>query len=340
MITSTCCIKPTCIAPATSRALTIFEALTQRARLQLLDCPFPGAISTLNLNGLQLSGYLPPSFSQLPLTYLDLSDNPRLRGVLPAALPGPRLAYVNSRNTSLSCDGDELSYEQVLAFTSNLRKLSAAQIAEREWTPAEQQCIDVAAHRSGSAVSMFRISIARHCRLPKLRDSDAFVNADYVFGIGCSCAGYREKLRWAAGAGDVADVPSLSAGEESEDSTLVCIDPFVTRLKHWGIVALMVLIMVPTSIGLSLAFEPANAACVALVKRTAHPGTVAIHGNVRILDSDLVPTALPDCALARIVNCCQVLYCARICRCICASHASAAAQHWSAAANCASALHV
>ena len=135
-----------------ARAATQGRHRRRAARaLQYLACPYDNAVTGLRLGGLHLNGTLPAAISTLPLTFLNVSHNPRLHGAIPRDLSTPSLTSVDIFNTSLNCHGDRLSPARALAFFHRLSLFTRTELDDQRWSPGEEACVAVALQHDGMA---------------------------------------------------------------------------------------------------------------------------------------------------------------------------------------------
>ena len=158
--------------------------------LQILSCPFRGAVVSLQLTGFGLRGKLPDSIGNLPLQFLDVRHNPALHGALPPALLAGPLVSLQIQGSHINCHDDVLTDAEVLAFARRLHAAHPSDWAELAQMPAEQRCIETFGVLRPAAVNVTSIRNERHCRERYFRhNSAALLPTSYVLNVGCTCPG-------------------------------------------------------------------------------------------------------------------------------------------------------
>jgi hypothetical protein len=163
--------------------------------MQVLNCPYSGAVLALELDGLGLKGTLPSGLYRLPLQYVRLSDNPGLHGSIPQDMATLALWHLSITNTSLNCHNDQLNDKQVVQLAEQLHLLPRDDWSKLSWQPGEQSCID----SMGWDVKGWGVMSPANlmsCELRFLPYSSALLSSTYVLGVGCECpAGTTKVLR-------------------------------------------------------------------------------------------------------------------------------------------------
>lgn len=161
--------------------------------MQILACPYPGAVIGLTLVGIGLDGILPSSLQDLDLQFLDVRDNPALHGAIPLGIASPSLWGLEISNTSLNCHNDSISGNALLRFATRLHTVPENGTAAVAWSAAEQACVDIIrVHLNEWTVLEPRGD--KLCDRTFLPGSNALLPTDYVLGIGCECPGASTNL--------------------------------------------------------------------------------------------------------------------------------------------------
>lgn len=163
--------------------------------MQTMKCASPGSVTALNLSGFGLNGTLPESLGLLPLAVVDLSNNPQLRGRLPESVQRDTLLYVSTAHTAMTCHSGSLTAQQSVAFALQMRNTPKRELARRNWSVAEQPCIDIISRQQALEWQQADVvgyestngKIFKRCKLHTYPGSYAVADPNYVFSRGCRC---------------------------------------------------------------------------------------------------------------------------------------------------------
>lgn len=176
--------------------------------MQAGNCAYSELVVGLDLQNINLQGCLPADVSMLPLQFLNVQDNPGLRGSLPSTYSND-LFDINIVNTAMNCHNDTLSDAEVVATAALLAELAtdddawtapeidAIRDAALDWTPGAQRCVAA----FGVTDTDFNVTIATGVRCVAIifRDTSALLEPMYALAAGCECPRRLRKVYRSSG---------------------------------------------------------------------------------------------------------------------------------------------
>lgn len=231
--------------------------------MQVLECNEPGSVTGLQLHGVGLNGTLPATLGLLPLSFLDIGDNPLLQGSMPEGIQQPTLLEVSVAGTGITCHKNALTDEEVSAFAKRLISTPDSQLLSSNWSAAEQPCVDIITTQYTTATGYQHLQGGAYerCSLHVYPGSQAVVDPSYVFAHGCRCLyGRKHVLK-----------------VEDGYTTLLCGEPAYMWIL--AVVAVSITLMY-VLISLYQYGDPGKHVILSCLRSSAQPGTLATEGKV------------------------------------------------------------